>query len=495
MAGVFISYRRDDSAGWAGRLATDLEGRFGADTVFQDIEAIGAGEDFVQAIDSALGSCSAALVLIGPEWAAIKGKHGARRLDDPADTVRLEVTQALQREAVLVIPVLLGGASMPEAGDLPRELEPLARRNALELSDTRWNYDLERLIETLTAHAGLVPTEKLPAAGSRPTRTLRRFALPGMALVAAMAVLTYLWLGPPRPATTFEVFSIDRPAPDEQLPLGTSQTWMLEGRLQLASGAPAEGDVPTIDVEVFTLPERHPVPQDGQVRLSTERGLWRFESARFAGEGDYEVLATVSFGDKSDWRSVNVECLSKGAAFRKAIENDRAVRGVGALIDATMDASQLAALKQELYALQEDFFRLFPGDLDGAEAKIVRTLDLLDPVLPSHPNDWFLQNLRAYAFKNYAMVMRNKGKVEAFDHALDEAESMFEIVRQQQPDDPAAWNGLGSVALLRGEPDHALVYIDRALEIQPDYGAARHDREIALQMLKERGVDGVNRRP
>ena len=88
MAGVFISYRRDDSAGWAGRLATDLEGRFGADTVFQDIEAIGAGEDFIQAIDRALGSCSAALVLIGPDWAAIKGRNGARRLDNPADTVR-----------------------------------------------------------------------------------------------------------------------------------------------------------------------------------------------------------------------------------------------------------------------------------------------------------------------------------------------------------------------------------------------------------------------
>ena len=89
MAGVFISYRRDDSAGWAGRLATDLEDRFGPDAVFQDIEAIGAGEDFVRAIDRALESCSAALVLIGPDWASIKGKNGARRLDDPADTFRL----------------------------------------------------------------------------------------------------------------------------------------------------------------------------------------------------------------------------------------------------------------------------------------------------------------------------------------------------------------------------------------------------------------------
>jgi hypothetical protein len=72
--------------------------------------------------------------------------------------------------------------------------------------------------------------------------------LPGLALVVAMAALTYLWLGPPPSSTTFDVFSIDRPASDERLPLGASQTWMLEGRLQLASGAPASGGAPTIDV-------------------------------------------------------------------------------------------------------------------------------------------------------------------------------------------------------------------------------------------------------
>ncbi len=65
MAGVFISYRRQDSAGWAGRLATDLIERFGPDTVFQDIDAIGAGEDFVTVIERALGACAVVLVLIG----------------------------------------------------------------------------------------------------------------------------------------------------------------------------------------------------------------------------------------------------------------------------------------------------------------------------------------------------------------------------------------------------------------------------------------------
>ena len=148
MAVVFISYRRDDSAGWAGRLATDLIERFGSEAVFQDIDAIEAGEDFVAAIERALGSCSAVLVLIGPDWSIIKGKGGGRRLDNPADTVRLEVAKSLHQEGLRVIPVLVGGAKMPDEDELPAELKPLAHRNALELSDKRWNYDLEKLAES-----------------------------------------------------------------------------------------------------------------------------------------------------------------------------------------------------------------------------------------------------------------------------------------------------------------------------------------------------------
>lgn len=89
MATVFISYRRDDSAGWAGRLATDLMERFGPEAVFQDIDAIEAGEDFLEAIGQALSSCSAALVLIGPDWSIIKGKDGRLQTESsPRSTVQ-----------------------------------------------------------------------------------------------------------------------------------------------------------------------------------------------------------------------------------------------------------------------------------------------------------------------------------------------------------------------------------------------------------------------
>ena len=145
---IFISYRRDDSAGYAGRLYDRLVNHFGADRVFMDVAGIEPGVDFVEAIEKAVGSCSAFIVLIGRQWLAVTDAKGHRRLDDPSDFVRLEVFTALQRN-IRVIPVLVQGATMPLTQDIPEALAKLARRNALEISDVRWDYDVGRLIETL----------------------------------------------------------------------------------------------------------------------------------------------------------------------------------------------------------------------------------------------------------------------------------------------------------------------------------------------------------
>ena len=292
----------------------------------------------------------------------------------------------------------------------------------------------------------------------------------------------------------FEAFSIDRPVNEEELPLGQTQTWMLEGTLRLAAEKREGSGIPEIEVEVFRLPERLEVPQEGKPRISTERGVWRYESASFSGEGSYEVLATVLLDGRSDWRSVTVKCAPKGAAYLRAIERDRKVRGASSVVAVKLGPSQLSLLKQELNGLQEKFFELFPSDLDGAEANVSRTLDLLDPVIPLHPNDWYLQNVRAYTFKNYAMVMRNRGKPEEFERALAEAKKMFESIREQNTDDPGAWNGLGSVALLQNDPEKALIYIDRALELVPTYAAAKKDRDTALRMLKQKEKNRTNNR-
>ena len=134
MSGIFISYRREDSAPYAGRLYDRLCGRFGADQVFMDVDDIPPGADFAAHIGAKVGSCEAMIVVIGHEWLTARNGDGQLRLSDPQDFVGLEVALALQRDG-MVIPVLVGGASMPKATELRSDLKALAKRNAVILSD------------------------------------------------------------------------------------------------------------------------------------------------------------------------------------------------------------------------------------------------------------------------------------------------------------------------------------------------------------------------
>jgi branched-chain amino acid transport system substrate-binding protein len=154
---LFICYRRDDTAPYAGRLYEDLRRRFSDHDVFMDLR-IDLGEDFVEQVEEAIESCAVLLVLIGPDWLDIRDEHGSPRLGEPDDFVRLEIATALER-GVLVIPLLVRGARMPRAHELPAALAPLVRRTGLSMRDDRWDDDVGRLVRTLTPRL-----EKLPPA-------------------------------------------------------------------------------------------------------------------------------------------------------------------------------------------------------------------------------------------------------------------------------------------------------------------------------------------
>ncbi len=145
---VFISYRREETAYPAGWLFDRLTDRFGEKQIFKDIDSIEPGDDFVQTITDAVGSCDVLLALIGDEWLTIADGHGRRRLDDVNDFVRLEIEAALSRN-VRVIPILVQGARMPRVEELPASLAGLVRRQALELSPNRFATDLDRLLRVL----------------------------------------------------------------------------------------------------------------------------------------------------------------------------------------------------------------------------------------------------------------------------------------------------------------------------------------------------------
>ena len=145
MPTVFISYRRDDTAGEAGRLADDLGERFGRSRVFIDVDSIPLATNFEERIQVALDSCQVVLVLIGRDWLTARLPSGERRLDAEGDYVRQEVAAALERNDVAVVPVLIEGAPMPSAEDLPSDIAALAKINAVDLTNKRWRADVGTL--------------------------------------------------------------------------------------------------------------------------------------------------------------------------------------------------------------------------------------------------------------------------------------------------------------------------------------------------------------
>jgi len=178
MQNIFLSYRRDDTEGQAGRLFEALRGEFGAEHVFMDVATIEPGVDFRRAIERNTADCGVLLALIGPGWLSLTDEQGQRRIDDPDDFVRLETAAALKRD-IPVVPVLVHGAQMPRADQLPTDLHDLAYRNAVELSHARWDSDVQLLIAALRRVLDRTPGETSP----------RRRWLP-LGAVGALAVAT-----------------------------------------------------------------------------------------------------------------------------------------------------------------------------------------------------------------------------------------------------------------------------------------------------------------
>jgi hypothetical protein len=148
VSGVFISYRRDDTAGFARLIYERLRKQLGSENVFIDVDNIKAGLDFVDVLIERVGKCEALVAVIGKNWISAADKDNQRRLEDSRDFVRIEIQAALDR-GICVIPVLVDGATMPKADDLPEGLKRLANRQGIEISNTRLDFDMERLIRAL----------------------------------------------------------------------------------------------------------------------------------------------------------------------------------------------------------------------------------------------------------------------------------------------------------------------------------------------------------
>ena len=148
MGTVFISYRREITAGEARALFNELLGKLGKNSVFMDVDSIALGRDFRGALQKTLESCDLMLVLIGRDWAEVKDEEGRPRLHNPGDFVRLEIEAALKRD-IVVTPILVQGAHMPAPEQLPAEIRDLVYRNGFELSHSRWESDFAEMTRRL----------------------------------------------------------------------------------------------------------------------------------------------------------------------------------------------------------------------------------------------------------------------------------------------------------------------------------------------------------
>jgi tetratricopeptide (TPR) repeat protein len=307
MSTVFLSYRRIDSQTWCKRLSDHLSLRFGDDMVFRDVDDLKAGMQWQREIDAALRGTRLVLVLIGPKWLA---KSQRQRLADPRDVLRREITLALQSPRRKVVPVLLGGASMPKPTLLPRPLRALCDWQAVSLRDRQWRPDVERLVERLH--------ELMPARRS--------------------------------------------------------------------------------------------------------------------------------------------------------------------------DGSALEQVHHRLQQEQSRYFELLDQHPQQALTLARATLKTLNRVCPLHPQDSDLQLVRGYTHKNVAMALQRRGQWEGAEQALEEAWRTFSTATRERPADAGAWNGMGSVCVVRGQLKQSLRYIERALRLHPGYPAALQDKAAVLAALANRGA-------
>jgi len=196
---VFLSYRRDDTSGHAGRLRADIERDLPGSTVFMDISDISPGEDFAAAIKAAIVSCDALLALIGREWLHSLRQDGAER--EQEDWARLEIKTALEH-GIPIVPVLVDRASLPGARELPEDLAELARRQAIEISDGRWDYDVSRSI-------AVIKRRTRGSASRRQRRPYKLAAVVGVAVLVALLAASYVsrWRSADRPSGTWKPHS------------------------------------------------------------------------------------------------------------------------------------------------------------------------------------------------------------------------------------------------------------------------------------------------
>jgi hypothetical protein len=252
---IFLTYRRDDSAGQTGRIADRLKREFGDDSLFMDVDGIPLGVDFHKRLNDEVARCDVLIAAIGNRWIDLTDENGERRIDNAADFVRIEISAALRRDIPL-IPILFDGTKIPKAQLLPDDVKGLAFRNGLDVRHATFHSDLDRLVRELRQ---ISPSDKANVEAPKPNASpneqsskrgpWRRIA-GGVTILGAISVLGMIavvaMLPPrspvgPQPASAVTSqpspsVTPSSPAPEKPSRVGASMMFSLGKRYESGDG-------------------------------------------------------------------------------------------------------------------------------------------------------------------------------------------------------------------------------------------------------------------
>lgn len=288
MTTVFISYRRDDASANAGRLCDWLQRQFKPDNVFLDVDKIAPGDDFPNVLQEKLSTADVLVAVIGKAWATIADATGTRRITDPKDFVAREVGTALER-GIRVIPVLVGGASMPKAGELPPRLAKLVDCNAIAIDDARFRQDFDNLVDGILGRPRGFARRELDRL-QRGMRVLKAGSL--IAPAIALVLLFTAWM------QVFDFFLLDTRVASYSMWLG-----------ERFAGAPPESPVVLVTIDDET---------EKRLRSYERTAEWRLDHAKLIDRLVEVGVRTIVFDLYFETPSSNEADLALAEAIARA---------------------------------------------------------------------------------------------------------------------------------------------------------------------------------
>jgi tetratricopeptide (TPR) repeat protein len=470
MPGVFICYRHDDSAPYAGRLYDHLIDRFGASRVFMDTDTIKPGDDFVDVIEERVAACDVLICLIGRRWVEAKDKDGNRRLENPKDFVRLEIESALKRR-VRVIPALVDGAQMPEAAQLPQSMSPLSRRNAFEITNSAFRQNVAYLVRVLEQSVGAsaAPKPKDPEPGAE--------ASPPVAQPAAFPPLPSLPPPPPR----YDHYALPHPVrwgmrPQVWQPLAVAGGILFAG---LALWGIANWRSPRAEARVQEVSTTGDHLQDGRLMASLD--LWD------AAVAEFRMAISADPKDADAHAALGSALTQKGDGAGAIAEFKSAIKLNPDAPDAYTGYKQAVALMPNDTGALSDLADTLENRGKAAEAEQEwRKLIALAPdgYMAHYHLAWNLNDQQRYADaigeaetsirlkKDYAPAHTELAYALKELNRLDEAVTEYRAALSLNSKDAVAHYNLGQIWNTKQDLLAAIAEFRKAVDITPDYVSA-----------------------